>query len=101
MSTDSSAGSLTKVPTTRPFCRRSRRLDTTPAMWDVISHSEQGRKSSEEGLMEASGQGEGRGLRRNAVGLPGLIAQSLGVTAPEISAVVIAEIGRASCRERV
>jgi len=31
--------------------------------------------------MEASGQREGRGLRRNAVGLPGLIAQSLGVTA--------------------
>ena len=34
----------------------------------------------------------GRGLRRNAVGLPGLIAQSLGVTAPEISAVVIAAV---------
>ena len=33
-----------------------------------------------------------RGLRRNAVGLPGLIAQSLGVTAPEISAVVIAAV---------
>ncbi|HEX5173542.1 MAG TPA: APC family permease [Gaiellaceae bacterium] len=42
--------------------------------------------------MEASAQGEGRGLRRNAVGLPGLIAQSLGVTAPEISAVVIAAV---------
>src|ERR1051326_1683668 len=42
--------------------------------------------------MEASGQGEGRGLRRNAIGLPGLIAQSLGVTAPEISAVVIAAV---------
>jgi amino acid transporter len=42
--------------------------------------------------MEASGQREGRGLRRNAVGLPGLIAQSLGVTAPEISAVVIAAV---------
>jgi amino acid transporter len=61
-------------------------------MWDVIPHREQGRKSSEEGLMEASAQGEGRGLRRNAVGLPGLIAQSLGVTAPEISAVVIAAV---------
>jgi len=34
----------------------------------------------------------GRGLRRNAVGLPGLVAQSLGVTAPEISAVVIAAV---------
>src|SRR4051794_19764000 len=33
-----------------------------------------------------------RGLRRNAVGLPGLVAQSLGVTAPEISAVVIASV---------
>lgn len=33
-----------------------------------------------------------RGLRRNAVGLGGLIAQSLGVTAPEISAVVIASV---------
>jgi amino acid transporter len=40
----------------------------------------------------ASGQERGRGLRRNAVGLPGLIAQSLGVTAPEISAVVIAAV---------
>src|SRR5919201_5721584 len=38
----------------------------------------------------ASGQSGGRGPRSNAVGLPGLIAQSLGVTAPEISAVVIA-----------
>src|SRR5919199_593508 len=37
-------------------------------------------------------QAGGRGLRRNAVGLPGLIAQSLGVTAPEISAVVIAAV---------
>ena len=35
---------------------------------------------------------EGRGLRRNAVGLLGLIAQSVGVTAPEISAVVIAAV---------
>jgi amino acid transporter len=61
-------------------------------MWDVISHREQGRKSSQEGLMEASAQGEGRGLRRNAIGLPGLVAQSLGVTAPEISAVVIAAV---------
>jgi len=42
--------------------------------------------------MEASGNEGGRGLRRNAVGLPGLIAQSLGVTAPEISAVVIAAV---------
>src|ERR671925_466087 len=40
--------------------------------------------------MEASGVEGGRGLRRNAVGLPGLIAQSLGVTAPEISAVALA-----------
>jgi amino acid transporter len=42
--------------------------------------------------MEASGHEGGRGLRRNAIGLPGLIAQSLGVTAPEISAVVIAAV---------
>jgi amino acid transporter len=42
--------------------------------------------------MEASGHEGGRGLRRNAVGLPGLIAQSLGVTAPEISAIVIAAV---------
>src|SRR5919202_700325 len=44
--------------------------------------------------MEASAHEarEGRGLRRNAIGLPGLIAQSLGVTAPEISAVVIAAV---------
>ena len=42
--------------------------------------------------MEAPGHEGGRGLRRNAVGLPGLIAQSLGVTAPEISAVVIAAV---------
>src|SRR3954449_6879082 len=33
-----------------------------------------------------------RGLRRNAIGLSGLVAQSLGVTAPEISAVVIAAV---------
>jgi amino acid transporter len=43
-------------------------------------------------LMEASGHEGGRGLRRNAIGLPGLIAQSLGVTAPEISAIVIAAV---------
>ncbi|MFN2628373.1 MAG: APC family permease [Gaiellaceae bacterium] len=42
--------------------------------------------------MAASGPEGGRGLRRNAVGLPGLVAQSLGVTAPEISAVVIAAV---------
>ena len=42
--------------------------------------------------METPAQEEGRGLRRNAIGLPGLIAQSLGVTAPEISAVVIAAV---------
>ena len=42
--------------------------------------------------MEDSGHEGGRGLRRNAVGLPGLVAQSLGVTAPEISAVVIAAV---------
>jgi amino acid transporter len=34
----------------------------------------------------------GGGLMRDAVGLPGLIAQSLGVTAPEISGVVIASV---------
>jgi amino acid transporter len=42
--------------------------------------------------VEDSGHEGGRGLRRNAVGLPGLVAQSLGVTAPEISAVVIAAV---------
>jgi amino acid transporter len=42
--------------------------------------------------VEASGHEGGRGLRRNAIGLPGLVAQSLGVTAPEISAVVIAAV---------
>src|SRR3954449_2124789 len=47
---------------------------------------------SEEEPVEASGVEGGRGLRRNAIGLPGLIAQSLGVTAPEISAVVIAAV---------
>ena len=31
--------------------------------------------------MEGSGHDGGRGLRRNAIGLPGLVAQSLGVTA--------------------
>jgi amino acid transporter len=70
-------------------------------MWDVISHREAGRKlagrgwSSEGGLMAAvvpETQPGGRGLRRNAVGLLGLIAQSVGVTAPEISAVVIAAV---------
>jgi amino acid transporter len=33
-----------------------------------------------------------RQLRSNAIGLPGLIAQSLGVTGPEISAVIIASV---------
>jgi amino acid transporter len=42
--------------------------------------------------VEASEHEGGRGLRRNAIGLPGLVAQSLGVTAPEISAVVIAAV---------
>src|SRR3954466_4590567 len=42
--------------------------------------------------MDQSVEVPDRGLRRNAVGLPGLIAQSLGVTAPEISAVVIAAV---------
>jgi len=42
--------------------------------------------------VEGSGHEGGRGLRRNAVGLPGLVAQSLGVTAPDISAVVIAAV---------
>src|SRR5947208_768211 len=41
---------------------------------------------------ETQAPSKGRGLRRNAIGLPGLIAQSLGVTAPEISAVVIAAV---------
>jgi amino acid transporter len=45
-----------------------------------------------EDTVDASGHEGGRGLRRNAIGLPGLIAQSLGVTAPEISAVVIAAV---------
>jgi amino acid transporter len=42
--------------------------------------------------MEAPAEEGGRGLKRNAIGLPGLVAQSLGVTAPEISAVVIAAV---------
>jgi amino acid transporter len=42
--------------------------------------------------MEHSVEVPDRGLRRNAVGLGGLVAQSLGVTAPEISAVVIAAV---------
>src|ERR687883_1303288 len=42
--------------------------------------------------MERSVDVPDRGLRRNAVGLAGLVAQSLGVTAPEISAVVIAAV---------
>src|SRR3954470_20215367 len=40
--------------------------------------------------MDESVEVPDRGLRRNAIGLPALVAQSLGVTAPEISAVVIA-----------
>jgi amino acid transporter len=43
-----------------------------------------------------AGEGESHSLRTGAVGLPGLIAQSLGVTAPEISAVVIASVVAAS-----
>jgi amino acid transporter len=42
--------------------------------------------------MEHSVDVPDRGLRRNAVGLPALVAQSLGVTAPEISGVVIASV---------
>src|SRR3954447_14703215 len=42
--------------------------------------------------MQSSVDVPDRGLRRNAVGLPALVAQSLGVTAPEISAVVIASV---------
>src|ERR687886_943511 len=42
--------------------------------------------------MDRSVEVPDRGLRRNAVGLPALVAQSLGVTAPEISAVVIASV---------
>jgi amino acid transporter len=49
-------------------------------------------KRFEEDTVEASEHEGGRGLRRNAIGLPGLIAQSLGVTAPEISAIVIAAV---------
>lgn len=44
----------------------------------------------------ATGEDHRYSLRRNAVGLPGLIAQSLGVTAPEISGVVIASVVAAS-----
>jgi amino acid transporter len=43
-------------------------------------------------FMDQSVEVPDRGLRRNAVGLPALVAQSLGVTAPEISAVVIAAV---------
>jgi amino acid transporter len=42
--------------------------------------------------MENTAEVPDRGLRRGAVGLGGLVAQSLGVTAPEISAVVIASV---------
>jgi amino acid transporter len=42
--------------------------------------------------MEHSNDVPERGLRRNAIGMGGLVAQSLGVTAPEISAVVIASV---------
>src|SRR3954451_16646822 len=42
--------------------------------------------------MDESVEVPDRGLRRNAVGLPALVAQSLGVTAAEISAVVIAAV---------
>src|SRR5919202_3629946 len=42
--------------------------------------------------MEHTAEVPDRGLRRGAVGLGGLVAQSLGVTAPEISAVVIASV---------
>jgi amino acid transporter len=42
--------------------------------------------------MEQSVEVPERGLRKNAIGLGGLVAQSLGVTAPEISAVVIASV---------
>jgi amino acid transporter len=42
--------------------------------------------------MDRSVEVPDRGLRRNALGLPALVAQSLGVTAPEISAVVIASV---------
>ena len=45
---------------------------------------------------QATGEDRKYSLRRNAVGLPGLIAQSLGVTAPEISGVVIASVVAAS-----
>src|ERR671933_2953930 len=43
-------------------------------------------------FMDQSVEVPDRGLRRNAIGLPALVAQSLGVTAPEISAVVIAAV---------
>src|SRR5205085_1162319 len=44
------------------------------------------------GFMQRSLDVPDRGLRRGAIGLGGLVAQSLGVTAPEISAVVIASV---------
>jgi len=103
-STDSSAGSLQKVPTSRPSASdaRSARLDGCLSMCDVISYREVGRKrvptdpngapTRLEGRTQVAENihDEGTALRRNAVGLPGLIAQSLGVTAPEISGVLIA-----------
>ncbi|MGH8892385.1 MAG: APC family permease [Actinomycetes bacterium] len=46
-------------------------------------------ESNQSRRTEVPGQGQ---LRKNAVGLPGLIAQSLGVTAPELSAVIIAAV---------
>ncbi len=42
--------------------------------------------------MEGSEHDGGRGLRRKAIGVPRLVAKSLDVTAPEISAVVIAAV---------
>src|SRR3954447_11578059 len=66
-------------------------------MWDVSPHSlSVSREADQRGLrevfMDESVEVPDRGLRRNAVGLPALVAQSLGVTAPEISAVVIAAV---------
>ncbi|MEP6972987.1 MAG: APC family permease [Actinomycetota bacterium] len=43
-------------------------------------------------MASPQGGSAGGGLKRDAIGLPGLIAQSLGVTAPEISGVVIASV---------
>src|SRR5205814_7282138 len=71
-------------------------LDTHIRIWDAISQYERESHDSNSetggGFMQQRTDVPDRGLRRNAVGLAGLMAQSLGVTAPEISAVVIASV---------